>query len=132
MADTSLQGQSLHLLQSPDLCNAYTHDAQKKTPPVDGDSPSEFLALPPAPSLEQTEVNIVDEMTDKKPTHLNAYEGTKGNQGTSLLSLAHPNTQEHLNYTDAGSLRQKPASYNTILGSNSLGLEEPGGLQSVM
>ncbi|OBS69769.1 hypothetical protein A6R68_01692, partial [Neotoma lepida] len=152
MPDTSLQvvemetslgltpsGQTLCLLQSPGLCNAEgTHEAQMKTSPVDGDrsltalihSPSEFLALPPAPSLEQTEVNNVDEMTGEQSMPLNAYEGTKGNQSASLLPLAHPNMQQPLKYPDAGSLRQKPASHNAILGSNSLGLEEPGALQT--
>ncbi|OBS67913.1 hypothetical protein A6R68_03547 [Neotoma lepida] len=133
-------GQTLCLLQSPDLCNAYIHDAQMKTPPVDGErtltalihSPSEFLALPPAPSLEQIEVNNVHEMSGEQSTPQNAYEGTKGNQGASLLPLAHPDMQQPLMYTDAGSLRQKPANHNAILASNSLGLEEPGALQSVM
>ncbi|EGV94630.1 Uncharacterized protein C2orf78-like [Cricetulus griseus] len=39
--------------------------------------------------------------------------------------------QQPLNYTD-GSLRQKLASDDSILGCTSLGLEEPGTLQSVM
>ncbi|XP_042125974.1 uncharacterized protein C2orf78 homolog [Peromyscus maniculatus bairdii] len=82
MPDTSLQvvkmemaleltaaGQTLCLLQSPDLCNSCMQDVQK-SPPVHGDwsltahidSPSEFLPLPPAPILEQTENNDLDLM----------------------------------------------------------------------
>ncbi|OBS81983.1 hypothetical protein A6R68_24027, partial [Neotoma lepida] len=154
MPDTSLQvvemetslglppsGQTLCLLQSPDLCNAEcTQDAQMKTPHVDGDrsltapidSPLEFLPLPPAPSLEQTEHKDLDLMTANLSTPLDAYEGIKENQDPSLLPLAHPDMQQPLNYTDSGSLRQKLPPENAILGSSSLGQEQSGVLQSVM
>uniref|UniRef100_A0A8C8URF1 DUF4629 domain-containing protein n=1 Tax=Peromyscus maniculatus bairdii TaxID=230844 RepID=A0A8C8URF1_PERMB len=152
MPDTSLQvvkmettlgltaaGQTLCLLQSPDLCNACTKDVQK-SPPVHGDwsltapidSPSEFLPLPPAPILEQTENNDLDLMTDDLSTPLDAYEGIKENQDPSLLPLAHANMQQALNYTDSGSLKQKLSPDNATLGSSSLGQDEPGVLQSVI
>ncbi|XP_021091647.2 uncharacterized protein C2orf78 homolog isoform X2 [Mesocricetus auratus] len=153
MPDTSLQvvdmetslglipsGQTICLLQSSDLCNACTQDAQIKTPLADGDrsltapihSPSEFLALPPAPGLEQTENNNLDEMTANLSTPLDAYEGTTENQDSSLFPLAHPDMQQALHYTDAGRIWQKQASDNATLGSSSLDQEELGGLQSAM
>ncbi|XP_006997847.1 uncharacterized protein C2orf78 homolog [Peromyscus maniculatus bairdii] len=146
MPDTSLQvmkmetslgfttsGQTLCLLQSPDLCNACTQDVQMKTPPVIGDrsltapidSSSEFLPLPSAPSLEQTENNDLDLMTDDLSTSLDAYEGIKENQDPSLLPLAHANMQQALNYTDSGGLRQKLSPDNATLGSSSLDQDEP-------
>ncbi|KAH0507831.1 hypothetical protein LTLLF_166690 [Microtus ochrogaster] len=98
MPDTSLQvverettleltpsGQTLCLLQSPDLGNACTQDAQMKAAPVSGDrsiiflmhSPSEFLALPPAPSLEKTQKNNADERNAEHSKPLDPYEGPK-------------------------------------------------------
>ncbi|XP_076433247.1 uncharacterized protein C2orf78 homolog [Peromyscus maniculatus bairdii] len=132
-------GQTLCLLQSPDLCNACTQDVQM-SPPVHGDwsltgpsdSPSEFLPLPPAPILEQTDNNDLDLMTDDLSTPLNAYQGIKENQDPSLLPLAHANMQQALNYTDLGSVKQKLSPDNSTLGSSSLGQDEPGVLQSVM
>ncbi|XP_041500816.1 uncharacterized protein C2orf78 homolog, partial [Microtus oregoni] len=153
MPDTSLQvverettlgltpsGQTLCLLQSPDLGNACTQDAQMKTAPVSGNrslialmhSPSEFLALPPAPSLEKTQKNNADEMNAEQSTPLDSYEGTKCNQDASPLPSAYPGMQQPLNYSDVGSLRQKLASQNATLGNSSLGLEDPEALQSVM
>ncbi|XP_059137255.1 uncharacterized protein C2orf78 homolog [Peromyscus eremicus] len=152
MPDTSLQvvkmetslefttsGQTLCLLQSPDLCSACTQDVQK-TPPVHGDwsliapidSPSEFLPLPPAPSLEHTENNDLDLMTADLSTPLDAYEGIKESQDPSLLPLAHANMQQAQNYTDSGSLKQKLSPDNGTLGSSSLGQDEPGVLQDAM
>ncbi|KAH0520435.1 hypothetical protein LTLLF_206680 [Microtus ochrogaster] len=153
MPDTSLQvverettlgltpsGQTLCLLQSPDLGNACTKDAQMKAAPVSGDrslivlmhSPSEFLALTPAPNLEKTQKNNADEMNAEQSTPLNSYEGTKCNQDASPLPSAYPGMQQPLKYSDAGSLRQKLASQNATLENSGLGLEEPEALQSVM
>nr|XP_048298011.1 uncharacterized protein C2orf78 homolog [Myodes glareolus] len=133
-------GQTLCLLQSPDLGNACTQDAQMKTTSVHGDrslialihSPSEFLALPPAPSLEKTQQNNADEMNPEHSTPLDSYEGTISNQDASLHPLAYPGMQQPLNYSDTGSLRQKQASHNATVGNSSLGLEEFETLQSVM
>ncbi|XP_075808256.1 uncharacterized protein C2orf78 homolog [Microtus pennsylvanicus] len=153
MPDTSLQvveremtlgltpsEQTLCLLQSPDLGNACTQDAQMKTAPVSGNrsltalmhSPSEFLALPPAPSLEKTQKNNADEMNAEQSTPLDSYEGTKCNQDASPLPSAHPGMQQPFNYSDVGSLRQKLASQNATLGNSGLGLEDPEALQNVM
>uniref|UniRef100_A0A8C8UNK1 DUF4629 domain-containing protein n=1 Tax=Peromyscus maniculatus bairdii TaxID=230844 RepID=A0A8C8UNK1_PERMB len=153
MPDTSLQGEhssnfqewmssgrKMGVLRShPDLCNACTQDVQK-SPPVHGDwsltapsdSPSEFLPLPPAPILEQTENNDLDLMTHDLSTLLDAYEGIKENQDPSLLPLAHANMHQALNYTDSGILKQKLSPDNATLGSSSLGQDEPGVLQSAM
>ena len=133
-------GQPLCLLQSPDLSNARTQDAQMKTAPVHGDrlliahthSPSEFLAWPPTPSLEKTQKNDADEMNAELSTPLDSYEGTKCNQDASPLPLAHPGMQQPLNYSDVGSLNQKLASHIATLENSSLGLEDPEALQSVM
>ncbi|CAO2625699.1 Uncharacterized protein C2orf78 homolog [Lemmus lemmus] len=133
-------GQTLSLLQGPDLDNACTQDAQMKTASANGDrslialmnSLSEFLALPPAPSLEKTQKNNADEMNAEQSIPLDYYEGTKYNQDASFLTLADPNIQQPLNYSDAGSLRQKLASHNATLGNSNLGLKEPEAQQSVM
>nr|XP_042131203.1 uncharacterized protein C2orf78 homolog [Peromyscus maniculatus bairdii] len=133
-------GQTFHLFQSPDFCNACMQDVQMKTPPVDGDwsliapinSPSEFLSVPPAPIVEQTENNNLDLMTDDLSTPLDAYESIKENKDPSLLPLAHANMQQALNYTDSGILKQKLSPDNATLGSSSLGQDEPGVLQSAM
>ncbi|KAM7339805.1 hypothetical protein ACRRTK_000420 [Alexandromys fortis] len=132
--------QTLCLLQSPDLSNACTQDAQMKGAPVNGDrslialmhSPSEFLALPPAPSLEKTQKNSADEMNAEQSRPLDSYEGTKCNQDASPLPLAHPGMQQPLNHSDVGSLRQKLASHNATLGNSGLGLEEHEALRSVV
>ncbi|XP_076433126.1 uncharacterized protein C2orf78 homolog [Peromyscus maniculatus bairdii] len=152
MPDTSLQvvkmettlgltaaGQTLCLLQSPNLWNSCMQDVQK-SPPVHGDwsltapieSPSEFLPLTPAPMLEQTDNNDLDLMTDDLSTPLDACEGIKEKQDPSLLPLAHANLQQTMNYTDLGILKQKLSADNATLGSSSLGQDEPGLLQSEM
>ncbi|KAL1769153.1 hypothetical protein HispidOSU_009585 [Sigmodon hispidus] len=132
--------QTLCLQQTPDFCNACTQDAQMETTPVDGNktlttlihSPSQFLALPLAPCLEQLENNNVDEMTTEKSMPLEAYEGTKDNQDISLLPPTHTDMRQPPNYTDAGSLKQKLASDNFILVKGSLDLQDPEAVQSVM
>ncbi|KAI0603646.1 hypothetical protein TUN205_12143, partial [Pyrenophora tritici-repentis] len=56
-------GQTVSLLQSPELCNTCVQVAQIRPPAGNGDkaltspihSPAQFLGLPPAPSLEQPE-----------------------------------------------------------------------------
>ncbi|XP_057617245.1 uncharacterized protein C2orf78 homolog [Chionomys nivalis] len=133
-------GQTLCLLQSPDLGNACTQDAQMKTAPANGDrllialmhSPSEFLTLLPAPSLEKTQKNSADEMNAEQSTPLDSYEGTESNQDALPLPLAHPGMQQPLNYSDAGILRQKQTSHNATLGNSSLGLEDTETLKSAM
>ncbi|XP_036031875.1 uncharacterized protein C2orf78 homolog [Onychomys torridus] len=133
-------GQTLCLLQSPDLCSACTQDVQKKKPPVHGewsltapmDRPSEILPLLPAPILELTENNDLDLMTEDLSTPLEAYECIKEHQDPSLFPSAHANMQQALNFTDSGSLRQQFSPFNATLGSDSPGQDEPGVLQGVM
>ncbi|XP_051030206.1 uncharacterized protein C2orf78 homolog [Phodopus roborovskii] len=133
-------GQTLCLLQSPDLCKACPQDVQMKTPPVSGDSslaarihsPSQFLTLPPAPSLEQKENNGMEEMTAEPSTPMKAYECITEKQDAQHFPLTHPGLQQPLTYTDDGSLRQKAVSDNSNLGSTSLAREEPGALHRVM
>lgn len=63
---------------------------------------------------------------------LNGDDSKIHNQDASHFPLAHPGMQQPLNYTDAGSLRQKQTSHYATLRNSSLGLEEPEALQSVM
>ncbi|XP_051005611.1 uncharacterized protein C2orf78 homolog [Acomys russatus] len=143
MTDTSLQvvemeaflglppsGHTHSLRQSPELCNTHTQVSEMKTTPVDEDrsltdpihSPSDFLALPPARSLEQTENKNLDE----------TKADTKENEDTSLLSLANPDMQQLLDCTDSVSLRQKPVSDNVSMEGNIIGPEEQRALDNVM
>ncbi|XP_040592139.1 uncharacterized protein C2orf78 homolog [Mesocricetus auratus] len=136
----TLTDQTLYLLQSPDLCNAHMQNVQVMTPRVFGDSSltapiqsaSGFLTWPPAPSLEQTENNNMDEMTADPPMPRKTYECIKEIQDAPLLPLAQPGMQQPLNYSDDGSLREKLAADTSTLRSTSLGLGERGNLRSVM
>lgn len=136
----SPSGQTLCLLQSPEFYITCTQVSQRKTPSLDGErplttpihSPSEFLALPPAPSSEQTDIKNMDDMEVEHLMPQEAYEGTKENQDPTLLPLAPPDLQQPLHCTDTGSLRQKSASENASLGGISLGLEEKGTVDSLM
>ncbi|NP_997131.2 uncharacterized protein LOC243944 [Mus musculus] len=141
--DTSLglspSSQTLCLLQSPEFYITCTPVSQRKTPSVDGDGPlttsipshSEFLALPPAPSAEQTEIKNMHEMEVEHLMPRDAYKGTKENQDPSFLPLSHPDLQQPLHCIDTGNLRQTSASDNDSLGGIHLGLEEKGTLDSL-
>ncbi|GAB1291964.1 Predicted gene 5114 [Apodemus speciosus] len=125
-------------LQSPELCNTCTQVSQIGPPAVNGDraltapihSPSEFLALPPPPSLEQTENKNMAEIKDEFLKTLDAHEGTKENQDTPIMTLEQPDSQQPLHCPDTESLRQKPASDNAHLGGISMGPKELGGLEN--
>ncbi|XP_052052639.1 uncharacterized protein C2orf78 homolog [Apodemus sylvaticus] len=125
-------------LQSPELCNTCTQVSQIGPPAVNGDraltapihSPSEFLALPPPPSLEQTENKNMAEIKDEFLKTLDAHEGTKENQDTPIETLEPPDSQQPLHCTDTESLRQKPASDNAHSGGISMGLKELEGLEN--
>ncbi|XP_051005610.1 uncharacterized protein C2orf78 homolog [Acomys russatus] len=153
MTDTSLQvvemeaslglppsGQTPGLRQSPELCNTCTQVSKTKTTPVDEDrsltapihSPSDFLALPPARSLEQTENKNLDETKAELPMPLDIHESTKENQDTSLLSLANPDMQQLLDCTDSVSLSQKPVPDKASMEGNIIGPEEQRALDNVM
>ncbi|EDL12451.1 mCG1031476, partial [Mus musculus] len=121
-------GQTHCQLQSPELCNTCVQVSQIRPPAVNGDkaltapihSPSEFLALPPAPSLEQPENKTMPEIK----------EGTKENQDRPVLTLEHPDLQQPLHCTDTESLRQKPDSDNAHLGCICMGPKELVGLEN--
>uniref|UniRef100_A0A8C6G585 DUF4629 domain-containing protein n=1 Tax=Mus spicilegus TaxID=10103 RepID=A0A8C6G585_MUSSI len=125
-------GQTVSLLQSPELCNISTEVFQMRTLPVNGDrlltapvySSSEFLTLPLAPSLEERENEIMLEMKAELSMPRDAYEGTKENQGPSHLPLVHPDC------TDTRSLRPKSASDNASMEGISVGLEEQEKLEN--
>ncbi|XP_006540570.1 uncharacterized protein C2orf78 homolog [Mus musculus] len=125
-------GQTVSLLQSPELCNISTEVFQMSTPPVNGDrlltapvySSLEFLTLPLAPSLEERENENMLEMKGELSMPPDAYEGTKENQGPSRLSLVHPYC------TDTRSLRPKSASDNATMEGISIGLEEQEKLEN--
>ncbi|XP_031242124.1 uncharacterized protein C2orf78 homolog [Mastomys coucha] len=132
--------QTLCLLQSPEFYITHTQGSHRKTPSVDGDrplttpkhSPSEFLALPTPPSLEQTEIKNLHEMEVEHLMPRDANEGTKENQDPLLLPLAHRDLQQSLHCSDTESLRQESAFDNASLGGIQLGLEEKGTLDSLM
>ncbi|XP_021070828.1 uncharacterized protein C2orf78 homolog [Mus pahari] len=131
-------GQTHCQLQSSKLCNSCVQVSQIRPPAVNRDraltapihSPSEFLALPPAPSLEQPENKNMTEAKEEFLKTLDAYDGTKENQDTSILTLEHPDLQQPLHCTDTESLRQKPASDNAHLGSINVGPKELVGLEN--
>ncbi|XP_006540571.1 uncharacterized protein C2orf78 homolog isoform X1 [Mus musculus] len=120
-------GQTHYQLQSPELYNTSVQVSQIRPPAVNGDraltapiySPSQFLALPTAPSLEQPEDKTIPEIK----------EGTKENQDTPIVTLEHPDLQQPLHCTDTESLRQKPDSDNAHLGCIFMGLKELVGLE---
>ena len=120
-------GQTHYQLQSPELCNTSVQVSQIRPPAVNGDraltapiySPSQFLALPTAPSLEQPEDKTMPEIK----------EGTKENQDTPIVTLEHPDLQQPLHCTDTESLRQKPDSDNAHLGCIFMGPKELVGLE---
>ncbi|XP_001472451.1 uncharacterized protein C2orf78 homolog [Mus musculus] len=121
-------GQTHCQLQSPELCNTCVQVSQIRPPAVNGDraltapihSPSEFLALLPAPSLEQPKNKTMPEIK----------EGTKENKDTPILTLEHPDLQQPLHCTDTESLRQKPDSDNAHLGCICMGPKELVGLEN--
>jgi hypothetical protein len=124
-------GQTVSLLQSPELCNISTEVFQMRTPPVNGDrlltapvySTSEFLTLPLAPSLEERENENMLEMKAELSMPGDAYEDTKENQGPSHLPLLHPDFPNR-------SLRPKSASDNASMEGISVGLEEQEKLEN--
>ncbi|EDL24706.1 RIKEN cDNA 4930433I11, isoform CRA_b [Mus musculus] len=141
--DTSLglspSSQTFCLLQSPEFYITCTPVSQRKTPSVDGDGPltpipshAEVLALPPAPSAEQTEIKNMHEMKVEHLMPQDAYKGTKENQDPSFLPLSHPDLQQPLHCTDTGRIRQMSASDNASFGGIHLGMEEKGTLDSLM
>ncbi|XP_034345621.2 uncharacterized protein C2orf78 homolog [Arvicanthis niloticus] len=131
-------GQTHCQLQSPELCNTCAQVSQIRSPAVNGNraltapihSPSEFLALPPAPSLEETEYKTMKEIKDEFLKTLDAYEGTKENQDTQIMTLEHSDLQQPLHCTDTESLSQKPASGDDHLVGISMGPKDLGGLQN--
>ena len=136
----SSRGQIICLLQSPEFYITCNPVSQRKTPSVDGDGPlttpipshAEFLALPAAPSSEQTEIKNMHEMEVEHLMPRDAYEDTKENQDPSFLPLSHPDLQQTLHCTDTGRIRQTSASDNASLGGIHLGLKEKGTLDSLM
>ncbi|XP_008757499.1 uncharacterized protein C2orf78 homolog isoform X1 [Rattus norvegicus] len=123
-------GQTLCLLESPELCTISTEVFQMRTPPVHGHGslagpiccPSEILALPPAPGPEQRENGNMHEVKAELSKPPDAYVGTKENQDPSHLPL--------VDYTDTRRLRQKSASDSASLGGIGMGLEERGELEN--
>ncbi|XP_028640116.1 uncharacterized protein C2orf78 homolog, partial [Grammomys surdaster] len=131
-------GQTYCQLQSPELFKTSGQASQKRPPAVNGDraltatihSPSEFLALPPAPNQEETKNKTMKEIKDEFLKSLDAYEGTKENQDTPIVTLAHPDFQQPLHCIDTESLRQKSASEDMYVGDISMCPKELGGIQN--
>ncbi|XP_052052997.1 uncharacterized protein C2orf78 homolog [Apodemus sylvaticus] len=126
--------QTCCLLKSPELGDISSEVFQMRIPPGSGDrlliapmhtSSEEFLALPPAPSLEQRENDNKHEVKAELSMPRDAYEGTKENQDPSHLPLVYPDC------TDTR-LRQMSTSDNASMGGISVGPEEREDLENVM
>ncbi|XP_012890058.1 PREDICTED: uncharacterized protein C2orf78-like [Dipodomys ordii] len=93
-------------------------------PPVQS-SPN-ILALPPAPSQEQTENNHLDE-TQRK--NLDAFQISTESQDSPLLPLEIPDISELQAFVDTLGQEEKPTCENDNLEKSSLSLEDQGTLE---
>ncbi|GAB1291956.1 Predicted gene 5591 [Apodemus speciosus] len=127
-------GQTCCLLQSPELGSISSEVFQMRIPPDSGgrlliapmrSSSEEFLALPPAPSVERENDNT-HEVKAGLSVPQDACEGTKENQDPSQPPLVYPDC------TETRPLRQKSASDGASVGGISVGLEEREELENEM
>ncbi|XP_004691590.1 PREDICTED: uncharacterized protein C2orf78 homolog [Condylura cristata] len=95
-------------------------------------SSGNLLALPPAPSQEQTESKNLDEIKTKLSKPLDDYQITIENQDPPLLPLEIPDIHQLLACIDPLGPEKQPTSENTDLGENSLSLEDQETLESEM
>uniref|UniRef100_A0A8C7A1N4 Chromosome 2 open reading frame 78 n=1 Tax=Neovison vison TaxID=452646 RepID=A0A8C7A1N4_NEOVI len=87
-------------------------------------SSKNVLALPPAPSQEQTENKNLDDIKTKLSKPLDVYQIPIENQDPPLLPLEIPDIHQLLACIDPLGQEEKPVSENTNLGKNALGLED--------
>uniref|UniRef100_A0A2K6GGJ1 Chromosome 2 open reading frame 78 n=2 Tax=Propithecus coquereli TaxID=379532 RepID=A0A2K6GGJ1_PROCO len=144
--DTSLglqtPAQTLCLTQTPEFsksCRRRNIQLIESNPPSDfGDisiiasvqSPSDFLALPPASTQEQKENKNLDETTTKLSKSLDAYQIPIENQDPPLLPLEIPDIHQLLASIDPLGQEVQPGSKTVSLGNSSLSLEHQGTIES--
>ncbi|XP_045834752.1 uncharacterized protein C2orf78 homolog [Meles meles] len=129
-------GQTYCLPQTPKFpksCSSRNIQILESKPPPDlGDismiapvqSSNNVLALPPAPSQEQTENKNLDDIKIKLSKPLDVYQIPIENQDPPLLPLEIPDIHQLLACIDPLGQEEKPVSENTNLGKNTLGLED--------
>uniref|UniRef100_A0A8D0UQ25 DUF4629 domain-containing protein n=1 Tax=Sus scrofa TaxID=9823 RepID=A0A8D0UQ25_PIG len=93
-------------------------------------SSSNLLALPPAPSQEQTENKSLDDIKPKQPSFLDAYQIPIENLDPPLLPLEIPDIHHLLACIDPLGQEEKPGSEKSALRNNSLSLEDLGTLEN--
>ncbi|XP_045406582.1 uncharacterized protein C2orf78-like [Lemur catta] len=93
-------------------------------------SPSDFLALPPASSQEQKENNNMDEIKTKLSKALDAYQIPIENQDPLLLPLEIPDIHQLLAGIDPLGQEVQPRSKTVSLRNNSLSLQDQGTIES--
>nr|XP_012644129.1 uncharacterized protein C2orf78-like [Microcebus murinus] len=93
-------------------------------------SPSDFLALPPASTQEQKDNKNLDEIKTKLSKALDAYQIPIENQDPLLLSLEFPDIYQLLACIDPLGQEVQPGSKTVSLGNNSLNLQDQGTIES--
>ncbi|XP_007933080.1 uncharacterized protein C2orf78-like [Orycteropus afer afer] len=91
-----------------------------------GESSSNLLALPPAPSQERTENKNFDEIESELLKPLDAYQIPIDHQDPPLLPLEIPDIHQFLACIDPFSQEEQCGSENADLGKNHLSLEVQG------
>ncbi|XP_070284668.1 uncharacterized protein C2orf78-like [Myotis yumanensis] len=93
-------------------------------------SPSIYLALPPAPSQEQKENRNLEDMKTVLSKPLDAYQIPTENQEPPLLPLEIPDIPQLLACFDPLGQEEQPGWENAGLGKNSLSLKDQGTLEN--
>uniref|UniRef100_A0A8C6AC78 DUF4629 domain-containing protein n=1 Tax=Marmota marmota marmota TaxID=9994 RepID=A0A8C6AC78_MARMA len=123
----------------PNSCSSRNIQILERNPPTAlGDisiitpvqSSSDFLALPPNQSQEQTEIKNLCEIKTMLSEPLDAYQISMENQDPPLLPLDIPEILQLLASIGPLDQEEKPHSENIHLGNNSLGLEDQGTLEN--
>lgn len=93
-------------------------------------SPSIFLALPPAPSQETKENRNLDDIKTMLSKPLDAYQIPTENQDPPLLPLEIPDIHQLLACIDPPGQEEQPGCENAGLGKKSLSLKGQGTLEN--
>ncbi|XP_044910349.1 uncharacterized protein C2orf78 homolog isoform X2 [Felis catus] len=134
--------QTFCLPQTPEFpksCSSRNIQVLESNPPPElGDisviapvqSSSNLLALPPAPSQEQTENKNLSDTKTKLSKPLDAYQIPLENQDPPLLPLEIPDIHQLLACIDPLGQEEQSGSENTDLGKNGMSLEDQGTLEN--
>uniref|UniRef100_A0A8C9NW17 DUF4629 domain-containing protein n=1 Tax=Spermophilus dauricus TaxID=99837 RepID=A0A8C9NW17_SPEDA len=123
----------------PNSCSSRNIQILERNPPTAlGDisiitpvqSSSDFLALPPNQSQEQTEIKNLCEIKTMLSEPLDAYQIAMENQDSPLLHLDIPEIHQLLASIGPLDQEEKPHSENIHLGNNSLSFEDQGTLEN--